>query len=321
MTAARQSLPEPLRIALAQYDDWSGRFLAEETERNTVRTPLYHYTDASGLKGILESGQFWYSHYLHLNDPSELDYGIGLLKELVRELERNNDGRAQLLFECVCDLARRENFQDVLDFYITCFSRKFDDLGQWRAYADNGRGYAIGISPSAFEVQPPPSDGAPSEFLGAVHYRPEDIRHRHLEALESGQRTLLTAANCNPEAFANPMIGKSFLSELARSMLASPIIWNCLTAKHRAYEQEDEVRQIILGQPKDLEHVVMTRIRQGSLVPYIPMQFDLRHPGKLSAIVVGPAAPPDAEVGVRRLLDHLGIADVPVLRSQIPYRV
>jgi hypothetical protein len=37
---------------------------------------IYHYTDAKGLKGILESGALWLTDIRNLNNPSELKHGF-----------------------------------------------------------------------------------------------------------------------------------------------------------------------------------------------------------------------------------------------------
>jgi len=47
--------------------------------------PLYHYTDARGLIGILEQRELWASNALHLNDAEELGHGMRLLRA---EVER-----------------------------------------------------------------------------------------------------------------------------------------------------------------------------------------------------------------------------------------
>ena len=41
--------------------------------------------------------------------------------------------------------------EKVAHYFVCCFSRTGDDLGQWRAYADNGRGYALGFDGSTLE--------------------------------------------------------------------------------------------------------------------------------------------------------------------------
>jgi hypothetical protein len=34
--------------------------------------PLYHYTDAAGLAGMLQNKNIWLTSRLHVNDPSEV---------------------------------------------------------------------------------------------------------------------------------------------------------------------------------------------------------------------------------------------------------
>jgi len=36
-------------------------------------------------------------------------------------------------------------------FFVGCFSAAGDDLGQWRGYADNGRGFALGFDTAILE--------------------------------------------------------------------------------------------------------------------------------------------------------------------------
>ena len=73
---------------------------------------------------------------------------------------------------------KHTSFQSTLEFFIASFSRCRDDLGQWRSYADNGRGFAIGFSPRIFSVTKDPPVGKPAEFVGPVSYRGKEILER-----------------------------------------------------------------------------------------------------------------------------------------------
>jgi hypothetical protein len=67
---------------------------------------------------------------------------------------------------------------------------------------------------------------------------------------------------------------------------------------------------------------IITRLRGSSeFVPYIAHPMPIREPNNISEIVVGPAAPADAERSVRTLLNSLGVdPSVSIGRSDIPYR-
>ena len=54
--------------------------------RDAVTAPLYHYTDARGLEGIIAAQQIWFTRYAHLNDPSELEFGMSVGKKVLAEV-------------------------------------------------------------------------------------------------------------------------------------------------------------------------------------------------------------------------------------------
>jgi hypothetical protein len=314
-------LPAVLQTAIGRFDAWARQHLQAEQDGTAITAPLYHYTDGRGLKGIIESGRMWFTDYRHLNDPSELTHGIDMASDVARRLENGADGRVRLFLDNFLSLLRHDNFAATLEFFIACFSRARDDLGQWRAYADNGRGYAIGFSPRMFSVldQPPP-DTLP-EFIGPVRYTINEVCARHGAALERASAIFLDTVNANADLMQDRAIGIPFMDQFAREIIAQPLIWNCLTSKHPAYQHEQEVRLVIMGTPERLAPFVTTRYRGSEIVPYIPQPMPLREPGNILEIVVGPAAPTDTERTLRTILGTLGIdPNVHICRSDIPYR-
>jgi hypothetical protein len=112
---------------------------------------IYHYTDDLGLRGIIESGKLWFSDIFGLNDPSELRHGLGVAIRALKS--RMVDDRPEIE-EFASRLERFEidaAIEQSAHFFICCFSKDGDDLGQWRAYADNGRGYALGFERAPLE--------------------------------------------------------------------------------------------------------------------------------------------------------------------------
>src|SRR6516165_3721803 len=66
------AIPPPLLTAAALFRAWAADRLLRAQEAQKILEPLYHYTDAGGLKGIIESQQIWFTSHRYLNDPSEL---------------------------------------------------------------------------------------------------------------------------------------------------------------------------------------------------------------------------------------------------------
>jgi hypothetical protein len=56
-------------------------------------------------------------------------------------------------------------------------------------------------------------------------------------------------------------------------------------------------------------------------VPYIESHLPLQEKGSICEIIIGPAAPKNAETYVKRVLKDAGIKfAIPIRRSKIPYR-
>jgi hypothetical protein len=313
-------LPPPLQGAVDALDGWCRSHLGEEEARDRVQRPLYHYTSAAGLKGIFETRQMWFTDYRHLNDPTELRLGVDRAHEALRAAGEGADGRVGLFLRMAADLFSQENV-DTLGFFVASFSRARNDLGQWRAYADNGRGFAIGYAPRMFEVRPDLS-AAPEEnaFLGPVVYDADEAVSRHRLAIDQAAAIFRATANANAALLRDGAVGIPFMRIFALRLIASALIWNALTTKHPAYEREEEVRMIIMGTAAALLPVTKTRTRGSEIVPYIAHPWALRGPEDIAEIVVGPAAPPDAERPLQTLLATCGLAGVTVVRSDIPYR-
>lgn len=319
---AAQSAPLPpeLQNAIDQFAAWARKCLYIEDTENKIDFTLYHYTDGQGLRGILESGRLRFTDYRHLNDPSELRHGIEMAHDAARLLGSGANDRACLFLETFVDLLRPENFNTALEFFIASFSRARDDLGQWRAYADNGRGYAIGFAPRMFHISEAPSDSSP-EIVGRVRYDPFDVVDRHQSALNEAVEIFLATANANADLVRDKAVDIPFMVQFAREIIGQHTILTCLTSKHPAYKHEQEVRLIIGGTPRSLATHITTRLRGSEIVPYIAQLMPLRDPQHIAEIVVGPAAPPDAERTVRAMLNSLGLdPDIEVGRSDIPYR-
>ena len=99
MTHDRPVLPSVLQDAIDNFDLWNRNNLSQEQQRNKIETPLYHYTDGRGLKGIMESQTIWFTDYRHLNDPSELVHGLEVAHDVIRLLETGADKRVRYFLD------------------------------------------------------------------------------------------------------------------------------------------------------------------------------------------------------------------------------
>lgn len=105
---------------------------------------VYHYTNATGLLGILDSQSLWASSPLALNDVSEMDTGVAIVQEVWDSWEKNS--LAKWKRDLISDALRPSIFEKVKDHvYFFSASRQHDLLNQWQGYARR-QGYCLGIS-------------------------------------------------------------------------------------------------------------------------------------------------------------------------------
>ena len=117
---------------------------------------LYHYCSVETLLSIIQNKTIWLSDASKTNDSSELKYIFDfftatvdvilesygnkyndLIKEKVRKII--NSTMEGLVYDKIRIAKYKKNF-------ICCFSEAKDLLSQWRAYANDGNGVAIGFS-------------------------------------------------------------------------------------------------------------------------------------------------------------------------------
>jgi len=204
-------------------------------------------------------------------------------------------------------------------FFVACFSRDSDELGQWRAYADNGRGFALEFDgpqlEQAFLGAAPPSS---THSTFPVLYDP--VRLQGL-CRQLAQRVIpLTAM---PEGRRlRPAAINEFMKQL--SIHASfHVVHLALYFKHKAYAQEQEYRFLQLHAAGAEVPDLRTRARGNVFVRYTPFHWTSQYASALTGIVIGPAADGRrARTFARECLRHAGMdfSRIRIRSSRIPYR-
>jgi hypothetical protein len=314
-------LPKDMDDALSAFDTSAGeivRSFATTVESQKAPEVIYHYTNDAGLRGILETGQLWLSDIFSLNDPSEIRHGISHAVSILNSKAEDGPSEAKFFAKQFVKFLKH-GVERSAHFFVLSFSADGDDLGQWRAYADNGRGYALGFDGKMLEDafikrddNPIPNDSTyhvtyDEDVLADIHRRIID-KMFHLISLPQGRK-----------------MGVKTRSEYMR-MLSSLLSVHAMSAslffKHKAYKNEREFRFLQLYRADVVPPDIRRRYRAYELVKY--RQFDWRavDAGGLKQIIVGPAA--DFRKAGRFAEDCLAAfnpAWVDVVRSVIPYRV
>jgi Protein of unknown function (DUF2971) len=306
-----------LQDTLAEITSLRTRFEENLRHRRPIFGNLYHYNSLDALRGMLDSKQIWFTDVKHLNDPSELEHGIRLAKTAVQQA-----AAAAAAAEPVAEFIK-PLFSDKLtvllrsaSFCTACFSVDADDLGQWRAYGDNGSGVAIGFRNDIFEDD---STDANSPHVRIASMAVEYSEETAIEGMKSfltefGQSILKLSHLGMLDAVDE---NNRTIKDTCRLQATESLLMAALAIKHKAYKNEAEVRFIKQIDVKPGSHKFRTR--KSAIVPYCEVPFNPTR--DIKSVTLGPAASPHLVDGLRKLLivNHQ-LEDVQVTQSPIPYR-
>jgi hypothetical protein len=99
---------------------------------------LYHYTNPAGFFAIIKSKTLWLSVAHNLNDYQEIKWATHKIAQALDKVVTPENKH-------YLDKLRQQAKINRLMPFICSFSTEGDLLSQWRAYADDGTGAAIGF--------------------------------------------------------------------------------------------------------------------------------------------------------------------------------
>jgi hypothetical protein len=238
-TDGPEPLPPELQVAPREFDAWSQEQLLEEQAASTPSSPLYHYTGVEALKGILSRERLWCFAHQHQKDRQEFEYSMEIARRVIKEVGTSEDPVTRHFCACLIDLLDNNSIPSTFEFYLFSLSRHEEDPQQWREYGHNGRGFAIGFAPVLFAPTETHLKDQANENLhvGRVIYGDAATEARHRLVMETAGAITSRVAWANRELVTD-VKPSAYLRAMAREVIASQLIWNCLTAKHDTYANE-----------------------------------------------------------------------------------
>ena len=316
------NIPADMRASISAFYDRADEVtkeLALELETETVPETIYHYTDGAGLRGILESGKLRLTDIFYLNDPAELRHGVNYAIDALRAAADRGPDEVKLFYREFRKVGSAGGIEASAHFFVTSFSRAGDDLGQWRAYADDGRGYALGFDGKALENAFVKKGDEPISGHATFPITYNDDRLREMQRRIVAEVVPLISET-HGRKLSNDIIA-AYMAELSVNF-SVPILRTSLFFKHKAYANEAEYRFVQIQRGDRPAEKVLYRDRPYSLVRYTEFDWRSIAPGALKEIVIGPAA--DTAKAGRYSRDclfafHLG-GSVSLRKSDIPCR-
>ena len=271
---------------------------------------IYHYCGPKAFFEIVKSRSIWLSASYTLNDVTERSWGYSVFIKVVKRME--TEVGAEFVRK-ISEPVMAGNSYSLL--MIGCFSLDADVLSQWRAYGDDGRGFAIGFSPRQMQV--------PAKSLMVLYDENDQIQElmgnlRHIHKVEKAA-------------------GFTYRDEFQNHLFNIGL--DLCAYKNPAFREEREIqlahfcgldrtsKAIVPAGARDQQGnrlcdplKIHFRVSKGVLAPYVIVDYS--NDGMLSPIkevVLGPRNE-NAELNIDVFLNTIGIRGVAVRRSDVPYR-
>jgi len=306
-------------------------FRNEKLGKNFPETNIiYHYTSIFGLISIIESQSLFCTNINFLNDKREFKYGVSVIEEVIQKLKKENFWNSILeMVEVSIDQIYK------VERYVTCFSKQGDLLGQWRAYANQGKGVSIGFDLHKI-------DSSLDKYISLKH-----IEYDHdlqLQVIEELFRIVIAFFLERKDIF--DWTNQNF-DHLVSYVIIDFIQDIISSYKSDSFKEEQEFRfeYLIDGNiVKKEEEDIYFRSSDSLIIPYVKLETKYRkflrdkengeyesagaYPTILlknlpiREIIVGPSLVyDDIKFGIEELLLKHNYENVRILKSDIPYRL
>ncbi|NNC17377.1 DUF2971 domain-containing protein [Corallococcus exiguus] len=288
---------------------------------NNPPITLYHYTDARGLLGILDTKHFWFSQAGFLNDSTELTHADSIIRSaLNRRLEFTKSLAAREMLTAALNSVDPFSTYSAGSF-IACFCENGDLLSQWRGYGSSGGGFALGFESKQLERNLEASVGSTAGTgIFKVVYDPakqdsyvKDTIEAFCQLVEHWEQT----GGAPPQ---------NKLLDVARFGLETALADPYFRFKHPGFEEEQEWRLIVF---RELTHPDLKFRPSGTrIVPFFDV--DMRRPPgdgppllPLTHVVCGPTQTQAvaAQAIQSRIEREYPKGSIKISSSSVPFRV
>lgn len=278
-----------------------------ETENNNI---AYHYCSLETFKSIIENQCFWLCDVQKSNDSAELIYFydrmIETLDKMIDPSEHDTPQYDKDALQQMKNALQNTKFQTT-PVYSCSFSTYGDLLSQWRGYADDGFGVAIGVDFSVFSKLI-----IPFVDIRSVQYG-DAIAHEACECMIKH-----TFSGADPS---------SNLETALLSLICQFVSLNHAFYKSLSFQEEKEQRIVLLEENKTpisyLPYLSERkyRITHHQLASYHELRFGAIKDDLLCKIILGPKCQTKPD-DIRMFLRDCGYqaSNIDIVLSEATYR-
>lgn len=272
---------------------------------------LFHFTDATGVAGILQARSLRASLAASLNDPSEVIHGIQTARNYIDGYTGPNDVGFVRSIGPLLDLSNVPSHLRIeLSPYVISFCARTDRALHWLHYGRSGTGAAIEFDGNAIRK-------SPFDLVRVLYDLTEQTTF--IESIINATATRLVSAL--PSVQETERVD---LTKVAAYIAAGRLRAVASLMKHPAYREEEEWRLIthdVRGERVDPDRPTPLpfgyRVVAGRVVPYQDLVFD--HLPATGIVLGFSSSMALDDPGLKELLKNAGL-DLPIARSDVPVR-
>lgn len=268
---------------------------------------IYHYCDSNAFFAICTNRKLWMNDLHSMDDFMELHWGYSIWEQSANT--RIEKYGKEFLDE-IDEVIHFSGFQSLL--LANCFSTDKDVLSQWRAYADDGKGYVIGFN--AKELL-----GLPIRALQVLYDKEQQIKEAtatidalyQLKQEDSNEfKTFCNVFGYDLSAFKNP----AFIEEKEIRLIHLLDF-----KKSNDFMKLVDKGGIYFGEDRKGEEIKF-KIKQDIPTPYIELDFSNNNKiNPIKEVVIGPKNEV-MKTAIRIFLETIGIEKVEINKSNASYR-
>jgi hypothetical protein len=263
---------------------------------------LFHYTDQSGLLGIVKCSKLYATDVRYMNDPTEFRLALGLAESQLKCTKCNSQNQKDF----VKILSKVPEQMKDINLFSVSFCAYDDLLSQWRGYSGGSYGYAIGFRYEKLIASTNTNDG--NFLLGQCIYR----RATQVSIVKEIVEHCLREVDQNRPGM--PPL---------RMVFAFLLYKYGIFFKNEKFRGEAEWRLVPPPDINSTNPAIGFRKGQSMITPYYRVPIGAKDVSAIQCVRIGPCPHPDlSERSVRELLraNEIGGESPPVCRSCIPFR-
>ncbi len=283
--------------------------------------------------GILNSREFWATNAAFLNDSEELKHAHGMLLAQIEARELKNTRNRVLLDKLRRLKSAVKETVRLTKTYVVCFSKKYDDLNQWRSYSGSSNGYIIGLKASVLERELSQNRQWSLVECRYSKSQQESVINDLLDQFEEALDGVFPR-------FGKGQINEGLPQRVADEFAAIFVRRVAPSFKNPAFMEEQEWRIVLTEGRLAPNSLVKFRSGKSAITPYVPFKVrnwqlfyhEIINPFEknddpfekvelLSTLMIRPHINDDFVVdGFKEFVESIGIPGELVTKSSLPFR-